>query len=310
MFSDTKNFPLPTTSDPHSHPFRRPPCSSPQNTPSSSSPVPSPPPSSSSSLPYPAQAQRSGSSAARRRRTERSRLAHWGYAPVRRESKEAVHECSAYGCRCLRGLGYQPGDQLGKIVSRFPGVGVFYLISKVHPLPAGRPNTPLPALLFLILGTITHVYFLPRLHLIRDTRLSWIMLIVPAGCSLLLLICVIINFALVAQLRNDPIFQSGLPNDGDVSPQIEATNPLSTAPSSTNAPIPSSYISDAPVSNNPPPSELLPSGTPRKLSLRALTSSTGLDASTSSTSLTAEVSAQGVSYLYVPSPAIKPFLTP
>lgn len=136
------------------------------------------------------------------------------------------------------------------------------------------------------------------------------MLIVPAGCSLLLLICVIINFALVAQLRNDPIFQSGLPNDGDVSPQIEATNPLSTAPSSTNAPIPFSYISDAPVSNNPPPSELLPSGIPRKLSLRALTSSTGLDASTSSTSLMAGVSAQGVSYLYVPPPAIKPFLTP
>lgn len=129
------------------------------------------------------------------------------------------------------------------------------------------------------------------------------MWIVPAGCSLFLFICVIINFALLAQLEDDPIFQhpSGLSNDMDVSTHTDGTNTTSASPGSLDAPTP----------NNPPPSNVIPSGIPRKLSLRALTGSTGFEPSTSATSLPVGVSTQGALYLYVgPPPLSKPFLMP
>lgn len=187
--------------------------------------------------------------------------------------------------RCLSsGLGYDPGDQLGKVIPQFPAAAICHLISKSQPITSTKSN-PTLAFILIVLGTCSHAYFLPRIHRIRDTRLSWIMWIVPGCCSFFLVICIIIDFALLAQLKNDkalegPSVGSGNGVTASSTPgnaTVNATNTTNVASGPNNATNPvsvfTSYTATGSVPVGIPPSSNPsgpPPGVPQKLSLRAL----------------------------------------
>ena len=146
---------------------------------------------------------------------------------------------------------------------------------------------------------ITHAYFLPRLHVIRETRLSWAMWIVPAACCLLLLIGVIIDFALLAQLKTDKVLlnDSTVPKDGmqDAPVDSQAMNPSHSVLSDPTTVV-SSYRPHATVSSiSSAGGSPLPSGVPQKLSLRAIANDS-VDANPNTISKPG-VSAEGALYL-------------
>lgn len=70
----------------------------------------------------------------------------------------------------------------------------------------GYTEPDLRVAFFVILISIgCHIYILPRLHDIRETLLAKALWIAPAFCSLLLGICIVMDFALLGQLSSDPV---------------------------------------------------------------------------------------------------------
>lgn len=68
------------------------------------------------------------------------------------------------------------------------------------------------AAFFVILLSIgCQIYLLPKLHEIRDTLVARFLWIAPAFSALLLGICIIMDFVLVAQLKSDPTVQQPVP---------------------------------------------------------------------------------------------------
>lgn len=74
-----------------------------------------------------------------------------------------------------------------------------------------RTNTSLPAFFVILLSIGSQIYLLPKLHEIRDTLAARFLWVAPAFSALLLGICIIMDFALLAQLKSDPIVQQPAP---------------------------------------------------------------------------------------------------
>ncbi|KAJ9113026.1 hypothetical protein QFC22_006122 [Naganishia vaughanmartiniae] len=106
---------------------------------------------------------------------------------------------------CRSGLGYQTGPKFGGVIPRFAAAGVWHFV----------------VFWLLIIATVIHFFRLKSLHKDREKGTRWTCLIwaIPAFSAFLLLLCIVVDWALISALQKDGILKrtkQGVPIDGAV----------------------------------------------------------------------------------------------